>query len=362
MIQRHLNYSETGDRGEHAEDGGADQLIPMRLDTRSLPLNQGLEMARHLMGDEYSVAPLPGDPPKLSVSGDLWVLPSLSAAHDFDMNCRLWRRRSPRPSASIRYRVVKEGSLHGIIDNVGVALNPGDILVAANNVPWAIDLEDFTGRFISMSTASLGYDRMGGFGYEILRRGDPQTTMIETAIEAFFDGLQTADTAIGETLALMLRGTLERHLDELNEAGEDGADRSRDWQAAMLSFIEENLGDPDLRVDSLMEAFPTSRAVIYREFEALGGVSNYIRKRRLERALSALVFDQPDTPVGDIAEAVGFRSKSQFAAAFKKHFGVSASYARTAYGSGAKNYSATDSAALEGGVLMRELMYRSGHI
>jgi AraC-like DNA-binding protein len=93
--------------------------------------------------------------------------------------------------------------------------------------------------------------------------------------------------------------------------------------------IENRLGDPCLTPEELCRRFGLSRTRLYRLFEARGGVSRYIRERRLRAAFLALVDPERKTgPIGNIARDCGFASDSDFSRAFRVRFGMSPRAAR----------------------------------
>jgi len=68
-----------------------------------------------------------------------------------------------------------------------------------------------------------------------------------------------------------------------------------------------------------------SRATLYRLFEPVGGVAEFIRIRRLEAAMRLLVAPQAcAVSIAEIAFGCGFKSLSSFSKAFRSHFGLSA--------------------------------------
>jgi AraC-like DNA-binding protein len=90
--------------------------------------------------------------------------------------------------------------------------------------------------------------------------------------------------------------------------------------ARMLRNVRENLSDPTLGPDALCQRFGVSRAVLYRAFEPLGGVSAYIRSLRLRRAYVELSRDSPP-PLGRLAASLGFASLDTFRDAFRRKYG-----------------------------------------
>jgi len=92
-------------------------------------------------------------------------------------------------------------------------------------------------------------------------------------------------------------------------------------------YIEQHIALPDLGPDHLCKMFGLSRASLYRLFEPIGGVTDYIRTRRLRTALRMLANDGKRT-IGEIAYACGFADTSAFSRAFRNHFGMSPSEVR----------------------------------
>jgi AraC-like DNA-binding protein len=130
--------------------------------------------------------------------------------------------------------------------------------------------------------------------------------------------LAEADAAV-DALLMMAAGLLEHAL-----ANEQGSSSSGDAMLdKALAFIDRNLASPDLSPALLAENIPLSRSSLYRLFEPLGGVSNAILQRRLERAMKALLSGSAEkAPLRSIARNVGFDSEAQLSRAFRGRFGV----------------------------------------
>lgn len=97
-------------------------------------------------------------------------------------------------------------------------------------------------------------------------------------------------------------------------------------QALLREYIEANLADPALSVDSVCHAFGASRATVYRDFSADGGIRRYVLGRRLEAARRDLEIG-PDLRgrVRQVAEKWGFENPSHFNRAFREAFAASPS-------------------------------------
>jgi AraC-like DNA-binding protein len=84
-------------------------------------------------------------------------------------------------------------------------------------------------------------------------------------------------------------------------------------------YIDENLHHPDLSPESVLKTSHVSRPTLYRLFEHEGGLSTYIRNRRLREAADELL-KFPHKAVIDIAYGLGFKSASDFNHAFRRAY------------------------------------------
>lgn len=102
---------------------------------------------------------------------------------------------------------------------------------------------------------------------------------------------------------------------------------------AIKRHIERELASPDLTPDTICRAFGLSRANLYRLFQPLGGVADYIRNRRLDRAFADLVSPAlAHRRVTDISYSWGFESDAAFSRAFRQAFGLTPRDARALRG------------------------------
>ena len=92
----------------------------------------------------------------------------------------------------------------------------------------------------------------------------------------------------------------------------------------ICSKIEQNLSDYAYSPKTILSEFGTSRATLFRMFEADGGVRNYIRNRRLYRAV--LQISQTPMTRGAISRAArewGFSSDANFNRSVRRFYGTS---------------------------------------
>jgi AraC-like DNA-binding protein len=98
--------------------------------------------------------------------------------------------------------------------------------------------------------------------------------------------------------------------------------------ARIAKTIVERLTDPDLTPAKLCRAAGISRSRLYRIFEPAGGISNYVRRKRLLKTRDALADSSDRRSISIIAEEWGFSDASAYSRMFKLEFGISPKEAR----------------------------------
>lgn len=93
-------------------------------------------------------------------------------------------------------------------------------------------------------------------------------------------------------------------------------------------IIIEKLDDRNLTPDRLCRELGMSRSHLYRIFEPVGGVSNYIRRRRLAKTHDVLRDQTEGRSISTVAETWGFTDPSSFSRMFRREFGVTPKEAR----------------------------------
>lgn len=114
----------------------------------------------------------------------------------------------------------------------------------------------------------------------------------------------------------------------LNGAANDNPDQISGVAMAQVTkvrrFIEGHLDRPSLSANWIAGQVGVSRSRLYTLFEPFGGVANYIRDRRLRKALLELA--QPNIirrTIYDIALSAGYTSDTAFSRAFRERYGAS---------------------------------------
>lgn len=102
-------------------------------------------------------------------------------------------------------------------------------------------------------------------------------------------------------------------------------------------IITKKLADRSLTSHVLCRELGVSRSSLYRIFEPVGGVSNYIRRRRLLKTRDILADSSDRRAISSIAEEWGFMDPSIFSRMFRKEFGITPKEARAEGWQGAKH-------------------------
>lgn len=96
-------------------------------------------------------------------------------------------------------------------------------------------------------------------------------------------------------------------------------------QALLLraqSFIRENLGVQNLSPDGIAAALGISRTVLYRLFEPVGGIAEYIRELRLKKCLADIMSVRcAHMHISEIGFRWGFSNSAHFTRVFRQRFG-----------------------------------------
>lgn len=93
-------------------------------------------------------------------------------------------------------------------------------------------------------------------------------------------------------------------------------------------IIERKLRDPDLTPQKLCRDLGVARSRLYRIFEPVGGISTFIRRKRLLKTCDILADCSEGRPISTIAQEWGFTDPSAYSRMFRKEFGMTPKEAR----------------------------------
>lgn len=143
----------------------------------------------------------------------------------------------------------------------------------------------------------------------------------------YLPGLKTRDLPMVQQATI---GVLAATLRELPK--DDPApcrNLHRDMSRRVLAYIEQNLTDPGLSVESICQGVAISRASLYRSFQTANGIANYIQRRRLEAAHADISDEGSSLSMAEIADKYCFSSHAHFSTAFRRMFGYTPVAARS---------------------------------
>lgn len=117
----------------------------------------------------------------------------------------------------------------------------------------------------------------------------------------------------------MVEVTLSMLFAAINSHDNYSRDRSKNF-CLIKNYVEAHLTERDLGLDRIIVETGLSRATIYRQFRQNGGVSGYIRDRRLRRLAIELVKSRE--PLANLAFDVGFASAAHASRSFYDKYGI----------------------------------------
>ncbi len=104
-----------------------------------------------------------------------------------------------------------------------------------------------------------------------------------------------------------------------------GSHKSQDeiFLEKLVSLIEEEISNPEFKLEELSDKLNMSYSSIYRKFQSLTGkkIVDFVRTMRLKKA--AVLLADCNYPVSETAFLVGFNDPKYFSKIFKKEYGVS---------------------------------------
>ena len=217
-------------------------------------------------------------------------------------------------------------------DDRSAVAGPGQLVAWQSSSPYAIEgLEPFE-ALIVVCPARLLAKEIGRWTAEPLESTSGVGRIARNYLTDLFDSGQ--GEVVGERAhSLLARSTVEL-IQALYVEEDDRGTRcqrgTEDLRREISSYIDANLGDPELDVASIADAIPVSRGYLHRLLAAEGTtVRGTIRARRLERCRRDLLDPAfADEPIARIATRWGFVSAAHFSRVFRAAFGESPSELR----------------------------------
>jgi AraC-like DNA-binding protein len=202
---------------------------------------------------------------------------------------------------------------------------PGDICLLDLSRPLSAQSTDYQAVTVVLPRALFGAHQaaLDGLHGSVIRGATPFGRMVNDhlrALSAHATGFSEREAAAAAQATAALLGAAAFGLPEEDRLAQ--APVATPLLLAIRRFIEAELGSADLSAETLGRQFGLSRSALYRLFGPLGGVSGYIRQRRLARAYRDLAAgDGRFARISEVAYRWRFESPAHFAQAFKAEFG-----------------------------------------
>ncbi|MBL8772610.1 MAG: helix-turn-helix domain-containing protein [Phenylobacterium sp.] len=304
----------------------------LTFQSAEVPRGEGRRRWEDLIG-AYDVRLPPGlAEDDFSVRSETWLVAQLIVSHGRLSPVRL-NRSSERVAADGRdtftIGLVTHGLLAGDFDGRACELRPGQVCMIDFARPWQAQTEETEFVLLSVPrpalmalaprTLDLHGRRLEGAAARIL-------TEHLLALVRYLPQVEAADAPLLQRTTLRLLADGLEALAPIEAAGAGPLESRLTYR--VRRHIEENLAAPDLTPAGICRALGVTRPTLYRAFRPLGGIMNYVRRRRLEAVHVRLSDPSEPRGVAELAEAFGFSSHAHFSTAFRRRFGYAPRDAR----------------------------------
>jgi AraC-like DNA-binding protein len=229
-------------------------------------------------------------------------------------------------------------------------VGPGDVALLDLAQALSLDSTDYHAITVIIPRRLFpeGGARLDDAHGRVLRASDPFGALVSDHLRSLSRNVPLFTPAEARVAAQATACLLAAAAGKATEAGTAG--RTSDRMPVLLAIrghIDAEIGSAELSVEQICRRFGVSRSALYRLFAPLGGVVEYIRRRRLARAYRDLAEGSGQAArVSEIAYRYGYGSPASFTAAFRAEFDVSPADVRAAArGAGPERRSPPDGTA-----------------
>jgi AraC-like DNA-binding protein len=303
----------------------------IHFDTADLPETERFERWRTAV-PVYEVSQDPGVAPEsFQALVDAWFLGEMVVSTNQLPALRFHRTRAKAEadgSDQLSVIMLRRGTWTGELDGCPMSAGPGQIVMFDLTRPTDVFSRENSNITLRIArgpivAATPGID-LHGFMFEgpigrvladhmmLLVRRLPELPQIEAA------------AVVNATVGLIASCIASSKV-----AQEDLPLREIQTRHRVFRYVDENIGKPDLTAAKIGKQLGMSRSVLYRAFEPLGGIAQYVRARRLEAAHVQLENTNVASRISDIARTFGFSSDTQFSRAFRTRYGYNPRRARS---------------------------------
>lgn len=263
-----------------------------------------------------------GECPKLDV--DAWVLSDVCVA---SIGHGPQREFTPKVLDSsfedkALLRWTRTGRVQAVSMDQTTELEPGSIALV-HPQHHLQKSEAGSGLSLRLPYNEIGYDPSCFDPIVKLPHDRWQVRVLLSAIEALLEALPLMDAKDAQPVSRQLTSMVKAVLDLEKPQQVGHASLKANRKHAMRRFLTKNLSRRDLSISHLQSEFGASKATVYRAFEDVGGVANFLRDQRFAAACRDLRQSRPERgAVRHIAEQNGFWDQTNFTRMFRKRYGV----------------------------------------
>ena len=118
---------------------------------------------------------------------------------------------------------------------------------------------------------------------------------------------------------------VEEKINEYELTPPEVIDENKRMMDQLMEYLEEHIGDSDLKVEDMAEAVHLGRSVFYGKVKTMTGMApvDFVRNLRIKRACDLL--ERSQYTISQIAYQVGFTDPKYFSKCFKKDTGLTPS-------------------------------------
>jgi AraC-like DNA-binding protein len=307
----------------------AAQVPHIQFDSRSMPAPQALDYWRDSLSRSWEVSLADEvEPSDFHAEVSCWRIHDLivGTAAFGPKQMRMRREGNIRSDQLDHYRILlnRQGHFDCDADGQQISLAPGRFLITDLGRPeWSQSACRTAVLYIPRDLLDEALPqpmRLHGLS--------PRNACAEILSEHLSSLLDSLPRATPEELAGLSCATVSLVAASLaltaqNREGAQPAIDSAMFRRARR-YVEEHLTEDDLGAQQLCSALRVSRSTLYRLFEPIGGVAQYIKERRLARVHEVLSRSRERPHIARLAERHGFKSAAHFSKAFRTQFGYSA--------------------------------------
>jgi len=278
------------------------------------------------MSPLYEVLPI-SDFSQTSISGEIesrFFGSALIGRSKYDSHRCLRSKRLVKDSGldQILLQVIITGNFFGSFDDQEVTANAGDTVIIDYAKPFDILVSDGQTYSFAFDRALLSKIVSPQSLHGAVVRGDTALGMMLSSMIS--TSLNIATTKVGtepNSLEAEVVEFIGKSIIQQNKVIIISNDIQKQ---AIIDFIDQNISNPNLDPNLILDKFNLSRAYLYRMFDDYGGISKLIWDRRLKSAYLELsnMSEDDKLSIKAIAYKYGCADPTQFSKRFSKKYSL----------------------------------------